>query len=89
MQACDVEEPEVRFNIDQYSDVIMIAKPVIYISVGEIVDTHSVSEAFLQACNSVLIVLIKKKRRGRKEKSLVHSLSKSNSLKTGRSSGFS
>lgn len=41
LQACDVEEPEVRFNVDQYSDVIMIAKPVIYISVGEIVDTHS------------------------------------------------
>ena len=43
LQACDVEEPEVRFNVDQYSDVVMIAKPVIYISVGEIVDTHSVS----------------------------------------------
>ena len=38
-----MEEPEVRFNVDQYSDVVMIAKPVIYISVGEIVDTHSVS----------------------------------------------
>ncbi|KAL8562627.1 hypothetical protein ACOMHN_011199 [Nucella lapillus] len=41
LQACEVEEPEVRFNIDQYSDVIMIAKPVVYISVAEIVDTHS------------------------------------------------
>ncbi|XP_059176256.1 ras GTPase-activating-like protein IQGAP1 [Physella acuta] len=40
LAACDVEEPEVRFNVDQYSDVTMIAKPVVYISVGEIVDTH-------------------------------------------------
>ncbi|CAG5135114.1 unnamed protein product, partial [Candidula unifasciata] len=40
LAACDVEDPEVRFNIDQYSDVTMIAKPVVYISVGEIVDTH-------------------------------------------------
>ncbi|BFY98703.1 hypothetical protein BsWGS_01743 [Bradybaena similaris] len=40
LAACDVEDPEVRFNIDQYSDVTMITKPVVYISVGEIVDTH-------------------------------------------------
>nr|KAI8756299.1 ras GTPase-activating-like protein IQGAP1 isoform X2 [Biomphalaria glabrata] len=40
LAACDVEEPEVRFNVDQYSDVTMITKPVVYISVGEIVDTH-------------------------------------------------
>ena len=43
MSACNVEEPEVRFNVDQYSDVTMIAKPVVYISVGEIVDTHQVT----------------------------------------------
>jgi hypothetical protein len=48
LQACEVEEPEVRFNIDQYSDVVMIAKPVIYISVGEIVDTHSVRHPLVQ-----------------------------------------
>jgi hypothetical protein len=40
--ACDVEEPEVKFNIDQYTDVTMITKPVIYISIQEIVDTHQV-----------------------------------------------
>ncbi|CAL1534099.1 unnamed protein product [Lymnaea stagnalis] len=40
LAACDVEDPEVRFNVDQYSDVTMITKPVVYISVGEIVDTH-------------------------------------------------
>lgn len=40
LAACDVEMPEKKFNIDQYSDVTMIAKPVVYISVGEIVNTH-------------------------------------------------
>uniref|UniRef100_A0A0B7B822 Ras GTPase-activating-like protein IQGAP1 n=1 Tax=Arion vulgaris TaxID=1028688 RepID=A0A0B7B822_9EUPU len=40
LAACDVEDPEIRFNVDQYSDVTMITKPVVYISVGEIVDTH-------------------------------------------------
>lgn len=38
--ACEVEEPEGKFNIDQYTDVTMITKPVIYISIQEIVDTH-------------------------------------------------
>ncbi|KAL5004093.1 hypothetical protein ScPMuIL_017549 [Solemya velum] len=40
MAACDVEEPEYKFNIDQFTDVSMITKPVIYISVQEICDTH-------------------------------------------------
>ncbi|RUS77832.1 hypothetical protein EGW08_014406 [Elysia chlorotica] len=40
LAACDVEMPEKKFNVDQYSDVTMIAKPVVYISVGEIVNTH-------------------------------------------------
>ncbi|KAK6188369.1 hypothetical protein SNE40_004554 [Patella caerulea] len=40
LAACEVEDPETKFNVDQYTDVTMISKPVIYISVGEIVDTH-------------------------------------------------
>ncbi|XP_052795267.1 ras GTPase-activating-like protein IQGAP1 [Mya arenaria] len=40
LAACDVEEPEVKFNIDQYTDVTMITKPTIFISIQEIVDTH-------------------------------------------------
>ena len=43
LSACDVEEPELKFNIDQYTDTTLITKPVIYISVQEIVDTHHVS----------------------------------------------
>ena len=40
---CEVEEPEIMFNIDQYSDVTRITKPIIYISIGEIVEMHKVS----------------------------------------------
>ena len=43
LAACSVDEPEMRFNIDQYTDVTMITKPVIYVSIGEIVDTHQVT----------------------------------------------
>ncbi|ESN91702.1 hypothetical protein HELRODRAFT_108462 [Helobdella robusta] len=39
-EICEVDEPDVVFNIDRYSDVARIIKPVIYISVGEIVDLH-------------------------------------------------
>ncbi|XP_064650547.1 ras GTPase-activating-like protein IQGAP1 isoform X2 [Lineus longissimus] len=38
--ACDVEEPEIHFNIDQYTDFCLVSKPTIYISIKEIVDTH-------------------------------------------------
>lgn len=32
----------MKFNMDQYSDVSRVTKPVIYISVGEIVEMHKV-----------------------------------------------
>ena len=40
MAASNVEQPESKFNIDEYSDVVMLTKPVIYISIKEICDTH-------------------------------------------------
>ena len=40
LEACDVPEPEVWFNVDQYSDLVTITKPVIYISAQEVCDTH-------------------------------------------------
>ncbi|NXO58045.1 IQGA2 protein, partial [Aramus guarauna] len=40
--ACDVPEPEEKFNIDEYSDMVTLSKPVIYISIEEIINTHSV-----------------------------------------------
>ncbi|NXL40305.1 IQGA3 protein, partial [Glaucidium brasilianum] len=38
--ACCVPEPEERFNVDEYSEMVAVAKPVIYISVGELINTH-------------------------------------------------
>lgn len=40
--ACDVPELEEKFNIDEYSDMVTLSKPVIYISIEEIINTHSV-----------------------------------------------
>ncbi|XP_053317929.1 ras GTPase-activating-like protein IQGAP1 [Spea bombifrons] len=39
--ACEVPEPEDKFNVDEYSDLVTLTKPVIYISIGEIVNTHT------------------------------------------------
>ncbi|KAG2466905.1 ras GTPase-activating-like protein IQGAP2 isoform X1 [Polypterus senegalus] len=39
--ACDVPEPEEKFNVDEYSDIVTLSKPVIYISIEEIINTHS------------------------------------------------
>ncbi|KAF3850925.1 hypothetical protein F7725_012697 [Dissostichus mawsoni] len=39
--ACDVPEPEEKFNIDEYSDMVTLSKPIIYISIDEIINTHS------------------------------------------------
>lgn len=44
-EACNVPEPEEKFNMDKYTDVVTVSKPVIYISIEEIINTHSVSEA--------------------------------------------
>ena len=35
-----VSEPEVQFNIDKYTEAVLIAKPSIYISLSELTDTH-------------------------------------------------
>lgn len=41
-RACQVPEPEERFAIDEYSDMVAVAKPVVYITVGELISTHRV-----------------------------------------------
>ncbi|XP_025899040.1 ras GTPase-activating-like protein IQGAP3 [Nothoprocta perdicaria] len=38
--ACCVPEPEERFNMHEYSEMVAVAKPVIYITVGELINTH-------------------------------------------------
>ncbi|XP_049619468.1 ras GTPase-activating-like protein IQGAP2 [Syngnathus scovelli] len=47
--ACDVPEPEEKFNIDEYSDMVTLSKPVIYISIEEIINTHSLLLEHLDA----------------------------------------
>uniref|UniRef100_A0A4W4EN79 IQ motif containing GTPase activating protein 2 n=1 Tax=Electrophorus electricus TaxID=8005 RepID=A0A4W4EN79_ELEEL len=39
--ACDVQTPEEKFNVDEYSDMVTLSKPVIYISIEEIINSHS------------------------------------------------
>ncbi|XP_054992245.1 ras GTPase-activating-like protein IQGAP2 [Sorex araneus] len=41
IDACDVPEPEEKFNMDKYTDMVTVSKPVIYISIEEIINTHS------------------------------------------------
>lgn len=45
LAACDVPSLEDKFNVDQYSDLVTVSKPVIYISIGEMINTHTVSVA--------------------------------------------
>ncbi|XP_039107328.1 ras GTPase-activating-like protein IQGAP3 isoform X2 [Hyaena hyaena] len=40
VRACQVPEPEERFVMDEYSDMVAVAKPVVYITMGELVSTH-------------------------------------------------
>ncbi|XP_040899613.1 ras GTPase-activating-like protein IQGAP3 [Toxotes jaculatrix] len=37
---CDVPEPEDRFSMDEYSELLDVNKPVIYISVSELLNVH-------------------------------------------------
>lgn len=46
LAACDVPSLEDKFNVDQYSDLVTVTKPVIYISIGEMINTHTVSPKF-------------------------------------------
>ena len=39
-ECCEVREPEDEFCMDHYYEATLIAKPVIYISLAEICDTH-------------------------------------------------
>lgn len=42
MCVCDVPEPKDRFNVDEFSELLVVNKPVIYISVSELLNTHKV-----------------------------------------------
>ncbi|XP_030605093.1 ras GTPase-activating-like protein IQGAP3 [Archocentrus centrarchus] len=40
LSVCDVPEPEDRFSMDEYSELLIVNKPIIYISVSELLNTH-------------------------------------------------
>ncbi|XP_069032658.1 ras GTPase-activating-like protein IQGAP3 [Embiotoca jacksoni] len=40
LSVCDVPEPEDRFSMDQYSELLIVNRPVVYISVSELLNTH-------------------------------------------------
>uniref|UniRef100_UPI00358EC297 ras GTPase-activating-like protein IQGAP1 n=1 Tax=Myxine glutinosa TaxID=7769 RepID=UPI00358EC297 len=60
--ACDVPEMEEKFTIDEYSDIITLSKPIVFISIGEIINTHSLllehQEAIAPDHNDPLIELL-------------------------------
>lgn len=59
--ACDVQAPEEKFNVDEYSDMVTLSKPVIYISIEEIINTHSVRPRghLVKSC-FIIINIVKK-----------------------------
>ncbi|XP_053134397.1 ras GTPase-activating-like protein IQGAP3 isoform X2 [Hemicordylus capensis] len=38
--ACSVPEPEARFHVDKYSEMVALARPVVYITAEELINTH-------------------------------------------------
>ncbi|XP_034466627.1 ras GTPase-activating-like protein IQGAP3 [Hippoglossus hippoglossus] len=40
LSVCDVPEPEERFSVDEFSELLVVSRPVIYISVSELLNTH-------------------------------------------------
>lgn len=55
-----MHEPEEKFNMDKYTDLVTVSKPVIYISIEEIINTHLVREAKgrgdgMEVCGGVIV----------------------------------
>lgn len=57
LETSTVEPPSVIFGYDEYTDVIMVTKPVIQISVKELIRTHSVRN-FLCSLLSLALCLL-------------------------------
>uniref|UniRef100_A0A8C2ENB9 IQ motif containing GTPase activating protein 2 n=1 Tax=Cyprinus carpio TaxID=7962 RepID=A0A8C2ENB9_CYPCA len=82
--ACDVPAPEEKFNVDEYSDMVTLSKPVIYISIEEIINTHSLvlehKEAIAPDHSDLLHELLKDLGEVPDVESLLDDPSKENSL---------
>ena len=46
-RACQVPEPEEHFAVDEYADMVAVSKPMVYITVGELINTHKVRSCTL------------------------------------------
>ena len=44
---CNVCEADEYFGIDEYSDLIVLTKPIVYMTVQEITDTHKILVQYL------------------------------------------
>lgn len=40
-------EPEEHFAVDEYLDMVAVSKPMVYITVGELINTHKVRSCTL------------------------------------------
>uniref|UniRef100_A0A3P8WZ56 IQ motif containing GTPase activating protein 3 n=1 Tax=Cynoglossus semilaevis TaxID=244447 RepID=A0A3P8WZ56_CYNSE len=40
VSVCDVPEPDERFSMDEFSELLNVTRPVIYVSVSELINTH-------------------------------------------------
>ena len=61
LECCEkTKDPETQFHMNAYTDLSMIAKPVIYISLQEICDTHRL---LLQHRNKIIVPINSKMRR--------------------------
>ncbi|XP_038624437.1 ras GTPase-activating-like protein IQGAP3 [Tachyglossus aculeatus] len=39
-RVCRVQEPEARFGVDEYAELVSVARPVVYLTAGELVNIH-------------------------------------------------
>jgi hypothetical protein len=46
-EICNVQDADEHFGIDEFSDLIVLTKPVVYLNLQDICDTHKVSVSLI------------------------------------------
>lgn len=41
-RVCEVPNPSQHFRMDEYSETLIVSRPLVYISLGELLNTHKV-----------------------------------------------
>ena len=54
-EICNVQDADEHFGIDEFSDLIVLTKPVVYFSLQDICDTHKVYS--YETCLSLKVYL--------------------------------